>query len=138
VIFYHAILHLDFSLAGRVLYQPIQNAESWSDVVAKAALMLMNGESAVFLFFVLSGCVLRLSIERGDREVGPLRLGASFALARLLGLYPPVIVCMIGSHAVLGGLIIGLISLLATAPFAVASERWVERPSIKVGRAVTA
>lgn len=98
VIFYHAILHLDLSLAGRVLYQPIQNAESWSDVVAKAALMLMNGESAVFLFFVLSGCVLRLSIERGDQEVGPLRLGASFVLARLLRLYPPVIVCMIGFY----------------------------------------
>lgn len=40
-------------------------------------------------------------------------------------------------HAVETGLLVGIVALLITVPFAYASERWIERPGISVGRRLT-
>ena len=64
------------------------------DAVTKLFLVLFNGEVAVYVFFVLSGCVLRMSLERQARDPA-VRLCAGFAVARAVRLYPPVIACMV-------------------------------------------
>lgn len=93
VAYYHAILHNDLSLIQRVLMQPIDNMQSGYDVFAKLTLNTFHGETAVFLFFILSGAVLRQSLARYE-PMPEWRFGLSFLLARMARLYPPVIVCM--------------------------------------------
>jgi peptidoglycan/LPS O-acetylase OafA/YrhL len=91
VAFYHAIFICDPTLVERVSYQPIQALETTRDVVTKMALTVLNGETAVFLFFILSGCVLRLSLQRrADSPAIPLCIG--FAANRVMRLYPPLII----------------------------------------------
>ena len=99
VIYYHAILHPDVTLIDRVLYAPIQAAGSVRDAASKIGLTVLNGESAVFLFFVLSGCVLHLSLGRLG-HLTPLPLAASFTVARLVRLYPPLAACLLAFVAV--------------------------------------
>lgn len=94
VVVYHAILHNDLALMDRVLYRPIQAAANVDDVLVKLMLLLQNGETAVYLFFVLSGAVLHLSLDRRASEPA-LRLGAGFVFQRLLRLYPPLIGCLL-------------------------------------------
>ncbi len=98
VVFYHAILHNDLSLVDRVLYQALQASGSVRDAATKFALICFDGELAVYVFFVLSGCVLRLALERRDDEPA-VSLSAGFIAARLLRLYPPVIICMVLFYA---------------------------------------
>jgi len=93
VVLYHAILHNDPGLVERVLYQPLQASGSLRDALTKLALTCLNGEVAVYIFFVLSGSVLRLSLE-SRRDTPAWSLCAGFAGARLLRLYPPTIACM--------------------------------------------
>ena len=100
VVVYHSILHDDVSLISRVLFQPLQAMPTVRDAVTKLFLILFNGEVAVYVFFVLSGCVLRMALERQGRDPRirsgeAARLCAGFALARAVRLYPPVIVCMV-------------------------------------------
>lgn len=94
VVLYHGILHNDLGLVQRVLLQPIQSASSLRDGITKLALSLFDGEASVYIFFVLSGCVLRMSLARHGDEAGS-RLGLGFAAARAVRLYPPVVVCML-------------------------------------------
>jgi peptidoglycan/LPS O-acetylase OafA/YrhL len=94
VIFYHGILAYDSTLIDRVLMQPIQASGTARDLLTKIALTASDGHAAVYLFFVLSGAVLRLSLERRADD-GALPLCLAFAGARLLRLYPPVIVCLL-------------------------------------------
>ena len=93
VVFYHAILHNDLSLIDRVLHQPLQSALSVRDVLTKLALVLQNGEMAVFVFFVLSGAVLRLSLDRRVHQ-RPVIPCVVFLGVRLLRLYPPLLACL--------------------------------------------
>jgi peptidoglycan/LPS O-acetylase OafA/YrhL len=99
VVFYHAILHIDPSLVERVLIAPLQQAGTVRDALTKLALQVSHGETAVYVFFVLSGCVLRLSLER-QGSAPALRLSLAFAANRALRLYPPVIACMVLFFAV--------------------------------------
>ncbi|MES2152509.1 MAG: acyltransferase [Pseudomonadota bacterium] len=94
VVVYHAILHNDLALMERVLYRPIQAVASVDDLLAKLMLLLQNGETAVYVFFVLSGAVLHLSLDR-RAGVHPVRLVAAFVRNRLLRLYPPLIACLL-------------------------------------------
>src|SRR5262245_49007924 len=93
VVFYHSILHNDLSLVERVLPVPIQTLGSPRDIITKLFLTLFNGETAVFLFFVLSGCVLNLSWKKSN---GTIWIAATeFGIKRVLRLYPTVVVCML-------------------------------------------
>jgi peptidoglycan/LPS O-acetylase OafA/YrhL len=98
VVFFHALLHNDWPALEPVLNKPIQAVTNNHDMVAKVLLSLFNGWAAVTVFFVLSGCVLRLSLDRREQAtIAPTAIG--FAVARLLRLYPPVIACMILFYA---------------------------------------
>ncbi|WP_342117208.1 acyltransferase family protein [Pseudoduganella sp. OTU4001] len=94
VAIYHAILHNDLSLIDRVLYQPIQAAADSQNLWAKIALTIFHGETAVLIFFVLSGTVLSMSLQR--RDGGNFFVTAwTFARNRVLRLYPPLVVCLL-------------------------------------------
>jgi len=60
----------------------------WS-TLSHAYIALANGHGAVIFFFVLSGFVLALSLERGPRDAGPS--ARRFFPARVFRLYPAVI-----------------------------------------------
>jgi peptidoglycan/LPS O-acetylase OafA/YrhL len=94
VAYYHAILHNDLSLFERVVMQPIDNMQSLYDIFAKLTLNIFHGETAVFVFFILSGAVLRRSLDR-YAPMPEWRFGLSFLLVRMARLYPPVIACMV-------------------------------------------
>lgn len=96
VIFYHAILHHEV-LVSTVLVQPIQSLSSFRDIVTKIALMLFNGNSAVILFFVLSGFVLTLSLHR--MQGSPVEILGKFMARRIFRLYPALFVCMLFYYA---------------------------------------
>ncbi len=92
VVFYHAILHWP-GYYPAVFQAPIQNLPTAELVAAKFFVFLFNGHSAVTLFFVLSGFVLKLSF---DRMQGPILTGTLvFVIRRLFRLYPALIVCML-------------------------------------------
>jgi peptidoglycan/LPS O-acetylase OafA/YrhL len=97
VIFYHSILHADVSLVERVLYVPIHNLTATRDIAAKLFLMIFDGQAAVMIFFVLSGFVLHLSLQREGS--GPaLLISARFTIHRLFRILPAVIVCMVAAY----------------------------------------
>ena len=56
--------------------------------------LILNGHGAVILFFVLSGFVLRLSLEK-KRSTPLLALSFRFVMARIFRLYPVVIATVI-------------------------------------------
>ena len=92
VVFYHAVLHADASLIDRVLYVPIQSLGNARDILAKLVLTFLNGGLAVYVFFVLSGCVLAGSLDRKRGQA--MSLALRFLINRCGRLYPPVIACM--------------------------------------------
>jgi len=93
VIFYHSILHHEVLISG-VLIVPIQNLSSARDVLTKIFLFIFNGNNAVLLFFVISGLVLNLSLDKSatDQIAGTT---IRFAVRRIFRLYPAMIVCML-------------------------------------------
>lgn len=91
VIFYHAILHHQV-LISTILLPPIQEMSNLGDIAIKLVLALVNGNSAVLLFFVLSGFVLRLSLERDSGSPGVVVF--NFVVRRLCRLYPAMFFCM--------------------------------------------
>ncbi|MES0203334.1 MULTISPECIES: acyltransferase [unclassified Mesorhizobium] len=91
VIFYHAILHHQV-LIDTILIPPIQSLSTFGDVATKIVLAAVNGNSAVLLFFVLSGFVLRLSLERDKAR--PIVVVVNFVVRRLCRLYPAMFFCM--------------------------------------------
>jgi peptidoglycan/LPS O-acetylase OafA/YrhL len=97
VIFYHAILHADVSLVDRVLYVPFQDLTAVRDIVSKLFLMIFDGEAAVMIFFVLSGFVLHLSLQR-EQTGSALSISTRFAIHRLFRILPAVIACMVAAY----------------------------------------
>ena len=97
VAIYHSMLGLDFSQIERVL-QPtfwrMRDAGAY-DVVSKGIYTVLNGETAVLIFFVLSGTVLFRSLLDQSAEP-PLPLALKFGLKRVLRIYPALIVCLVG------------------------------------------
>jgi peptidoglycan/LPS O-acetylase OafA/YrhL len=90
VTFYHAILQLQPALIDRVLMPSVGALQS-EDLPAKAVLAIFDGEAAVLLFYVLSGCVLCRSLVKAPSSPRSLSL---FTLRRALRLLPPMAVCM--------------------------------------------
>ena len=92
VIFYHAILYTG-DTASTTLLLPIQELGTTRDALTKIALMLVSGHSAVMLFFVLSGFVLTLSLERIGRINA--RVALDFGVRRIFRLYPALVVSLL-------------------------------------------
>ena len=91
VVFYHAILHHEV-LVQTTLIQPIQGMSTFRDVLTKIVLFMFNGNNAVLLFFVLSGFVLSLSLEKSTGSA--LSITSKFVARRVCRLYPALFGCM--------------------------------------------
>jgi peptidoglycan/LPS O-acetylase OafA/YrhL len=89
---FHTILCMDETLIPRIVYGEVSklpDAYSW---FAKVILKLFSGETAVFIFFVLSGTVLFQSLMSARRPLLPEAL--IFTVRRLLRIYPALIICL--------------------------------------------
>jgi peptidoglycan/LPS O-acetylase OafA/YrhL len=97
VVIYHAILAFIANRAGALL-----NTEVWTlsgqDQIARIVLALTSGETAVMVFFVLSGFVLMKSLESEAVTSGALAAAGLFPIRRLLRIYPALVVCMTGMY----------------------------------------
>ncbi|WP_092142994.1 acyltransferase [Bradyrhizobium sp. NFR13] len=93
VVFFHAILGADPDLVGRVLYRNFSGITGARDWMSKIGLTLLNGETAVALFFIMSGAVLFESLMR-DRSPTP-SLIRNFFIRRFFRIYPVLFVCLI-------------------------------------------
>ena len=89
---FHTILCMDQTLIPRIVYGEVSklpDAYSW---FAKVILKLFSGETAVFIFFVLSGTVLFQSLMRARRPFLPEAL--IFTVRRFVRIYPALIICL--------------------------------------------
>ncbi|WP_441277781.1 acyltransferase family protein [Tardiphaga sp. 172_B4_N1_3] len=93
VLFFHAILGADPDLVGRVLYRNFSEINGAGDWLSKIGLTLLNGQTAVVLFFIMSGAVLFESLMR-DRSPTPLLI-RNFFIRRFFRIYPVLFVCLI-------------------------------------------
>jgi peptidoglycan/LPS O-acetylase OafA/YrhL len=98
VIFYHGILHHKI-LASTTLMVPIQTLSGTRDILTKFVLFVFNGSNAVVLFFVLSGYVLKLSLDRTADRPATLAI-LEFVIRRLFRLYPAIIGCMVAFYLI--------------------------------------
>ncbi|MGY4171612.1 peptidoglycan/LPS O-acetylase OafA/YrhL [Bradyrhizobium sp. USDA 4529] len=92
VVFYHSILSLNPDLLGAVLMGPIQHVPDTRSAIAKLLLAACSGHMAVMVFFVLSGFVLRLSLERMSGS--PFQIFWLFGVRRMFRLYPAMFLCV--------------------------------------------
>lgn len=94
VIFYHAILGFDATLVERILNVKIQDIQGFYDILTKILLTIFNGETAVIIFFILSGVVLFDSLKK-QQEKGIIITSINFLIRRIIRIYPAVITCLI-------------------------------------------
>ena len=80
-------------MVGRVLYQNYSKIGSWYDAWAKVVLMVTSGQTAVVIFFILSGAVLFDSLQK-DSKSGLVPLAVKFFVRRFLRIYPAMLVCL--------------------------------------------
>ncbi len=105
VVVFHSILDRDPTQNQRIVRPPIQDAHGVYEVLSKLVFMIVSGETAVVLFFVLSGTVLFESLRR--RHARALATAVGFSLRRLIRLYPTFFVsllCCLGAFALTGAL----------------------------------
>ena len=93
VVLFHSILGPDPTMVGRVLYQNYSKIGSWYDAWAKLALTVTSGQTAVVIFFILSGAVLFDSLQK-DSDSGLVPLAVKFFVRRFLRIYPAMVICL--------------------------------------------
>jgi peptidoglycan/LPS O-acetylase OafA/YrhL len=71
----------------------VANVEGFQAIVTKILLIVFNGGAAVSLFFVISGLVLGLSLDKQNHEF--VRNSASFILRRAFRIYPALILSLL-------------------------------------------
>src|SRR4051794_1269238 len=81
VAFFHTILAFDETMIPRIVYGDFASLPDLYSVFAKVVLRLLSGETAVFIFFVLSGAVLFRSLARDTAPFPQLAL--TFSLRRI-------------------------------------------------------
>lgn len=89
VVFWHAMLSADPINNARIKSTPLSKLSDVSDIGAKLALSIINGETAVILFFVLSGAVLINSLKREQGSVAEIAF--RFVARRVFRIYPVLI-----------------------------------------------
>jgi peptidoglycan/LPS O-acetylase OafA/YrhL len=97
VIVFHSILDRDPTQNVRIVRPTIQEAHGVYDVITKLVFMVMSGETAVVIFFVLSGAVLFESLKQ--RHAGIIPTAVGFFVRRFLRLYPTFFVGLAGCLA---------------------------------------
>src|SRR3954454_4249183 len=93
VAIFHTILWMDDTLISRIVYGKISDFSDAYSWFAKIVLKLFSGETAVLVFFVLSGTVLFQSLMRNTAPFP--RVIASFTVRRLFRIYPALIICLV-------------------------------------------
>jgi len=93
VAIYHVITGTEPSLIARILPVTIQSLRDGYDLILKVVLLMVSGETAVVIFFVLSGVVLFKSLA-ADRTPF-LTMSYQFVVRRLFRIYPAMLVCLI-------------------------------------------
>jgi peptidoglycan/LPS O-acetylase OafA/YrhL len=103
VVIFHTILDRDPTQNARIVRPTFQEVHGAYGLVTKLVFMVVNGETAVVTFFVLSGAVLFESLRQRHAGAGATALG--FSIRRLLRLYPTFFVALafcLGAFAVVG------------------------------------
>jgi peptidoglycan/LPS O-acetylase OafA/YrhL len=96
-VIFHSILDRDPTQNQRIVRPTIQEAHGLYDVITKVIFMVVSGETAVVLFFVLSAAVLFESLKQ--RHAGPVATAIGFFVRRFLRLYPTFFVSLAGCLA---------------------------------------
>ncbi|PZV36653.1 acyltransferase family protein [Mesorhizobium kowhaii] len=117
VLVWHAILGCDWDGLTKIISTPIQ-AVPHNLIWSKFWMTVFNGESAVVIFFLLSGCVLTQSAAKETERFGVVRSFVAFSVRRVLRVFPAVIVCVVACSALLGvekyfGLYLGVLDVRA-------------------------
>lgn len=97
VVIFHSILDRDPTQNQRIVRPTIQEAHGIYAVITKLVFIVVSGETAVVLFFVLSGAVLFESLKQ--RHAGPVATAIGFSVRRFLRLYPTFFVSLAGCLA---------------------------------------
>lgn len=92
VAIYHTILGMDLSQIDQILRPSIQDISGAYAKTTKIVLAFVNGETAVVVFFILSGAVLFRSLQRAG-NLSTL-LATAFLVRRFLRIYPALFVCL--------------------------------------------
>ncbi len=92
---YHGLLLFSVGGATRIWEVPVTELHGFQEIATKTLLGIANGTAAVTLFFVISGLVLGLSLDRACE--GFFRNGTKFLIRRIFRIYP----AMIGSVLVI-------------------------------------
>src|SRR4051794_32902214 len=92
VAFWHVLgLTIPFNYHASIL-----SADSLRDLTLRFIATLINGQTAVVVFFVISGFVIGRSLDRKDSVLPAAQSYAVFMLRRALRLYPAHIVALLG------------------------------------------
>ena len=92
VVFFHSIFS-DPTMAGRVLGRDFSELKDWYDILAKLILIIFNGQTAVVIFFILSGAVLFESLQREKGSISSVV--GNFLIRRFFRIYPALVVCLL-------------------------------------------
>ena len=90
---FHTILGMDETLIPRIVYGRISDFSDAYSWFAKIVLKLFSGETAVLIFFVLSGTVLFQSLMRSKAPYPEVVV--SFTVRRIFRIYPALVVCLV-------------------------------------------
>jgi peptidoglycan/LPS O-acetylase OafA/YrhL len=99
VTLYHAILMLNLDIIPHVLHTKFSSVGGIYNKTLKVFLLVFNGETAVCLFFILSGFVLFNSLLK-QVETPQQLISLSFFIKRITRIYLPLIVCLISFYTI--------------------------------------
>jgi len=83
--------------------QPWPGVAAWQQMLLRATEFCLAGHSALMVFFVVSGFVLRVALEYGPQTIS--QATAKFVLGRLFRVYPIVIFGVLVTALAMGGLV---------------------------------
>ncbi len=128
VVMFHSILDRDPTQNARIVRPTIQELHGFYPLLTKAVFVLISGETAVMLFFVLSGTVLFESLRQ--RQASPVATAFGFPIRRFFRLYPTFFVCLVacsGLMALTGALALPIAHFWQSAQlrdFSVVGASW--------------
>jgi peptidoglycan/LPS O-acetylase OafA/YrhL len=101
VVFYHTILGPIHDQISELLYRSVSSQTTAYGIALKVAVSILNGEVAVYIFFVMSGIVLFRSLESMHKRSGSI-FGTSwrFLVRRFLRIWPVMAVCLIAKFLI--------------------------------------
>ena len=101
VVPYHTITGLRPDLIPFLVGTPLLKMGAADPWLTKLCLTILNGESAVMLFFVLSGFVLTRSIVHDLGRHTAIKACLAFAVRRILRIFPSLAACLIVTFVVI-------------------------------------